>query len=528
MKKLSLKQKFITTCIALVAMPLITIYLVVYFSTSRSMNYMLQDNLNSYLDLGYRYFDASIPGEWSIRNNQLYKGNTLINGNFDLVDELLQSTGAAFTIFQHDIIVSTNVTTADGTRAVGTRIAPEVAERVLNRGMAFEGEADVAGTRYLTSYIPIKDADNNNIGIWFCGITQENVLQQRRTITGTITILTILFIISAGFISVLISNSIAKPVSMNIESLDAIINTLLTGSEEVNNAAMQVSQSSQVMAEGAAEQTASIEETSAAIEEMSYMAMQNLDNSKHARNLMAETKSIVVEANASMKKMTTSMEEVAIASDNTSKIIKTIDEIAFQTNLLALNAAVEAARAGEAGAGFAVVADEVRNLAMRSAEAAKDTAVLIESTVKKVYSGRELANNTNDIFSKVDDSANKIAGLIDEIAAASEEQNSGIEMIKKAINELEKVTQQNSSVSEESAAAAEELNAQSSEQKKQSYYIMDILNNLKLIILAKADEINYQNQMLSQQRSNSKSLIVRNKESDIQDVIPSDDDLTDF
>lgn len=353
-------------------------------------------------------------------------------------------------------------------------------------------------------------------------------MQQRREITGIITILTIIFIFSAGFISILITNSITKTVTMNIESFDKITNLLLGDAEQVNSAATQVSQASQSMAEGASEQAASIEETSAAIEEMSSMARQNLDNANHAKNLMVETQSVVGQASSSMEDMTTSMEEIAIASDNTSKIIKTIDEIAFQTNLLALNAAVEAARAGEAGAGFAVVADEVRNLAMRAAEAAKDTAILIESTVKKVHSGRDLVNNANAIFSKVSESSNKVAELIDEISAASGEQNSGIEQINKAINELEKVTQQNSSSAEESAAAAGELHAQSNGLKKQSYTLMDLMNQLKLIILGEAEKINHREQISSLPESNSKSLIVRKKEPNVSDIIPFDDDLEDF
>ena len=166
-----------------------------------------------------------------------------------------------------------------------------------------------------------------------------------------------------------------------------------------------------------------------------------------------------------MTELTQSMEDISKASDETSKIIKTIDEIAFQTNLLALNAAVEAARAGEAGAGFAVVADEVRNLAMRAAEAAKNTAGLIEGTVKKVKEGSELVERTNGAFSEVSKSAAKVADLVSEIAAASTEQAQGIDQINKAVSEMDKVTQQNAANAEESASASEEMNAQAEQMK---------------------------------------------------------------
>jgi methyl-accepting chemotaxis protein len=159
------------------------------------------------------------------------------------------------------------------------------------------------------------------------------------------------------------------------------------------------------------------------------------------------------------------MDDISKASEETSKIIKTIDEIAFQTNLLALNAAVEAARAGEAGAGFAVVADEVRNLAMRAADAAKDTAQLIEGTVKKVKDGTELVGRTNEAFSKVAESSSKVGELVSEIAAASNEQAQGIDQVNTAVTEMDKVTQANAANAEESASASEEMSAQAEHMK---------------------------------------------------------------
>jgi len=180
---------------------------------------------------------------------------------------------------------------------------------------------------------------------------------------------------------------------------------------------------------------------------------------------MKDANQVVGKANDSMIELTGSMEEIFTASEETQKIVKTIDEIAFQTNLLALNAAVEAARAGEAGAGFAVVADEVRNLAMRAADAAKNTADLIDSTVRKVDDGTKLVSSTNEAFKQVEESSGKVGVLISDIAAASNEQAQGIEQVNKAVVEMDKVVQQNAANAEENASACEDMNAQAANMK---------------------------------------------------------------
>jgi len=265
----------------------------------------------------------------------------------------------------------------------------------------------------------------------------------------------ILILSGLGFV---ISRSINKSLRRSIEGL-------IDGADQVSDASGRVSSASQQLADGASQQAAAIEQTSASLEEIASMTRQNADNASQANQLMTEARRAVGQANKSMGNLTSSMNQISKASLETQKIIKTIDEIAFQTNLLALNAAVEAARAGESGAGFAVVADEVRNLAMRAAEAAKNTANLIEGTVKNVKEGSDMVATTNSEFHEVEAAVSKSGELVEEIAAASNEQSQGIDQVSKAVTDLDQVVQMNSANADQSAAASEEMKAQAEQVK---------------------------------------------------------------
>ncbi len=271
-----------------------------------------------------------------------------------------------------------------------------------------------------------------------------------RTITAIVSLLATLVALA---IAIQLTRGITRPIS-------ATTHTLTNGSDQIATAAREIASASQSLAEGASAQASALEETSASMEELTSSTKQNADNASQADALMRQSLTTITNTNTAMGEMDQSMAQIASASEQTFKIIKTIDEIAFQTNLLALNAAVEAARAGEAGAGFAVVADEVRNLAMRATEAAKNTAQLIEDTVNKVNTGKEIVTKVTGAFQEVSASSTKVGTLLGEISAASREQAHGIERINSAIVQLDSVTQQNTASSEESAAAAEQLKAQ--------------------------------------------------------------------
>jgi len=273
------------------------------------------------------------------------------------------------------------------------------------------------------------------------------------------------FIVAVG-IGIFMSLMITRPIARVIDGLNE-------GAEQVTAAASQVATSSQHLADGSSNQASAIEETSSSLEEMSSMTRQNADNAQLANDMMTKEAAtnfqLISERMGTMEK---AMQASVGASEETAKVIKTIDEIAFQTNLLALNAAVEAARAGEAGAGFAVVADEVRNLAMRATEAAKNTQDLITNSTGRIKEATSLYGQVSEAMGKNGEIAQKVTELIGEIAAASREQAQGISQVNSAVVEMDKVAQQTAASAEESASAAEELNAQAEQMKS---YVGDLV-----------------------------------------------------
>ena len=248
-----------------------------------------------------------------------------------------------------------------------------------------------------------------------------------------------------------------------MDSLGDAMNQVTEAVAQVANASGEISNGSQSLAEGSNEQASSLEEVSSSLEEMSSITKQNADNSGQAMILASEASAAAKDGDVTIKRMANAINLIKQSADNTAKIVKSIDEIAFQTNLLALNAAVEAARAGEVGKGFAVVAEEVRNLAMHSADAAQNTADMIEESVKNANEGVKITEEVAVSLGKIVNRTSKVGDLIAEIAAASKEQAQGIEQVNIAVAQLNHVTQSNAANSEESASAAEELSSQAAE-----------------------------------------------------------------
>ncbi len=270
-------------------------------------------------------------------------------------------------------------------------------------------------------------------------------------------------------------------------TIQRVSNALDDTSAQVTSAATQVSGASQSLAQGASEQAASLEETSASIEELASMTKRNADNAQQTKDLSNQTRIAADTCAADMQAMNVAMDEIKNSSSDISKIIKTIDEIAFQTNILALNAAVEAARAGEAGMGFAVVAEEVRSLAQRSAQSAKETAAKIEVAISKSEHGVRISGKVAESLSQILEKARKVDTLVGEIATASHEQNQGIGQVNTTVGQMDKVTQSNAGNAEETAAAAEELSAQAAAMQEVVADLRRLVNGVEPQIAATAE-----------------------------------------
>ena len=368
----------------------------------------------------------------------------------DIVDMLGELTGCEVTFFLNDERVATTILQDDGERAVGI-VADERISRIVLGGQPYKGRANILGRSAYVYYIPLRDAGGNILGMLFVGEYTAEDTANIVMFSVSAAIAVLIVIVLGIIVSAFISGTIEK-------QLRSIIDRIQNAARNMDNCTNTLSEISVNLSDGSSEQAASVEQTSATMNETSSMIAQNAENTRQAAQLAEQSKQSADTAKMKMQEMIQAMEQLKDSSGVISKIIKTIDDIAFQTNLLAINATVEAARAGgDAGRSFGVVAEEVRNLAQRSAKAAAETAEVIENNIELTNAGGDISSKVAEALIVITEQCESLDQIIREINAASEEQANGARNINAALTQLEKQTQQNAAMAQETTASSQVL-----------------------------------------------------------------------
>lgn len=426
----------------------------VYFVLAATTEQLTTDQVVNRLDavsrLALELAEARYPGGWSVEQGKLLKGTHALNGEQELVDRVKSLSGAATTLFAGDLRVATNVTKADGGRAVGTSAAPEVSRAVLGEGKPYQGEAMVVGKPFATVYQPLRDGQGRVVGMFFVGVPLEAVRADLRRVRLELAALTAGLVVVAVLAVLWVSRRLVKP-------LESATEVLQRATDELTSESGQLVRESEDATVRAGRQRAALERASQAAQGVLTQARRDAEALTQLQQLAVEAQSAAVVSHDEVMALHESVDGIKSSSSAVSAIIRDIETIAMQTNLLALNAAVEAARAGESGRGFAVVAEEVRNLAVRAGVAARQSSEHLGENLRRSMEAAELAAKADVSLTRIDTSVAGMTERVEGIARSAVEQAAAANQLTESVGSLDLAVRDAEQAAASEAQAAQHL-----------------------------------------------------------------------